>query len=236
MSKNKSSKRGPISQLVIGGAILVAATTASILSPVAHILPSLWVWSGSAAVALVGIGFSLAGGIRLHNMQKATKIAQQTNQKSNVKSKELAEELEQGLQKNKVLEKEAVNEIPLKKSNKISLENFQTTNGIEKNTFVIYESDGMTVKQINGHDMIYKITSDEHYKQYLRDYLVSKASGDCVVEVFGPNAKVNNQNKLEGESFILIGNKYKNEYGKLVNYIDNISRYLKANEFTAELN
>ena len=42
----------------------------------------------------------------MHNVQKTSKISQQTNQKSNVKSKELAEELEQGLQKNKVLEKE----------------------------------------------------------------------------------------------------------------------------------
>lgn len=226
MSKNKSTKRGPVAQLVVGTTLIGGAAAVAVLSQMFGFVADVVAWPVFGVAALAGIVIDSVGGHRLRNAKKASKLAENEKQNTDVKSEELVQELEEGLQNNKVEVKEILNQ---------KYSEIKFTSNVEKNTFVVYEPDGKTVKILNGQNMIYKITSDEHYgrqlRGYLFDYLRSTESGDCVVEVFGPDAKTDEQGKLKGRSFSFIGDDYKSQFGKLVSYVQNVSANIRDSEF-----
>ena len=184
------------------------------------------------AAALFAIGGGLLTGFGIAKHRKYAKI----NAQEKVEVKEKVKSYEEVEQMREEQVKQVVRQnVPVKqKMQKVTLDDFITPSE-SVNSFVIYEADGKTIKHIDNQELRYKITSDENYKrylqEYLRNYILSSNSGDCVIEVFGPDAIKDNSGKLVGKSFNFVGKDYKSQYGALVNYIEGLSQNLRNAEY-----
>ncbi len=188
------------------------------------------------SILIFGLGGLILAGLHGWLFRRALK-RRKTARMSKAQAKETAKEVEKSKEKVKELQEEKVKKLAPQQVQthlkKVALDDFMTPSE-SVNSFVIYEADGKTIKHINNQELRYKISADENYKrylqEYLRNYMRDHTSGDCVIEVFGPDAKKDENGKLVGKSFNLNGEDYKSSYGALVSYIDGLSKNLRDAE------
>lgn len=195
MAKNNLSKKGPVARLVIGATMVATAATYAVLSPVLFFTPFLTVALPIVAgLSILGITLGSFAISKLHKISKAGLSVNEAN-----KTKEVVIEKEPAEVGVKLPEKR------VETIKKPTMEVYRTDKTQDKNMFIVYNVDGKTIKKdVNNNKMQYKITGDEYYERalmnYLRPYVMSKESGDCIVEVKNENGEVLQFN-VHGEKY-----------------------------------
>ena len=200
MAKNKLGRKGPITRLVLGSAMVTTAAVYAVLSPVITFTPFL-------TFALPVIGALTAGGItldvfairKLKNISRM-KLSQKDNKE--VKAETI---IEKEPEKIVTKQKEQVLEHEQRSIKTPAMDNFRADKYDAKNVFAIYEVDGKTIKRdYTNKEMKFKISGDETYERAFRDYIVSSNSGDCIVKI---NDASGNQ-----KDYFVHGDKYAVEF------------------------
>ena len=212
------------------GTILTGSAAAAALA-----LPFLGIGGGLVMVAAGGVFLASATGFAIFRgkKRKAEKLGLK---KGKVRVKETIEEKEY---KEENKEREDLKErianlsevedknieaakIALKEVNKYSLEDYMVDK-VGAKTFAIYEADGKTIKtDSHGKPMIYAIENNKEYRMKLFNYISSKTSGDCVIEIVDANGKSEKQS--------ISAKDYSSEMGMVMTKIGEVARQTVVHE------